>query len=122
MDACKVLDELDFGQGFDPGENKTARNECVTSKLDYGGLGLVLDPRQGLSEFSKENSNATNETVNGRRALQASESDGSCMVAVEVAEHARAMVTVSPHGVGKDGCPEAKRWARALEPKLPKAQ
>ncbi|WP_246256968.1 DUF3558 family protein [Amycolatopsis anabasis] len=121
MNACEVLDDLLAGQGFDPGVNKTSRNECNTGKIDAWAVGLALDPVQGLAEFTKTDPNATSTDINGRRALQSAKAGGNCDIAIEVAEHARAVIGVTA-GVHDDGCPIAKQYAEKLEPKLPKVQ
>ncbi|WP_243859190.1 DUF3558 domain-containing protein [Amycolatopsis arida] len=124
LNACRVIDDLLDDQGFNPGENKTARNECVASKLEYGGIGLALDSTQGIAELAKRSPDAVELKINGRKALQTPTNIGTgCAVALEVDQHARAMVTVSPVGSSDlDACAEARRYAEELEPKLPEAR
>ena len=123
MNACQVLGQLVAGQGFEPGENKTRRNECGVTKIEFGTYGLSLDPVQGLAEFAAADPGATETTVNGRAAMQAIWEVGhGCAVAVEVTEHARAVVDVVRSRVSEadKSCSDAHALAEKLEPLLPK--
>ncbi|GAB3498036.1 hypothetical protein GCM10027521_48880 [Amycolatopsis cihanbeyliensis] len=123
MNACGVLDELVAGDGFQPGENKTARNECVATKTRYGSAGVVLDPVQGLEEFRRTDPDSVEIKINGRQALRSHDSDGFCDIAMKVSESARAIVGVSPVGSADfDACTDTKKYAEELEPMLPKVQ
>ncbi|MEU0468403.1 DUF3558 family protein [Amycolatopsis sp. NPDC006131] len=124
MNACQVLDQLNAGQGYNPGEKKTRRNECNASKPGVAGNSLALDPVQGLSEFAQANAGVTDLSINGRPAMQADIPTGGCAVAVEVAEHARALVLVTLISSPRDpqACVEAQALAEKLEPLLPKVQ
>ncbi|GAB3570277.1 hypothetical protein GCM10027445_23510 [Amycolatopsis endophytica] len=124
LQACQVLEQLTAGEGFGPGENISKRNECDVLKPEYGSYGLALDPVQGLSEFAAANTGVVDISVNGRDAMRASFSSTGCSVAVEVAEHARAMVTVtmSRTSDAAQACPDAQALAEKLEPLLPEVQ
>ncbi|MDQ0378084.1 DUF3558 domain-containing protein [Amycolatopsis thermophila] len=63
-----------------------------------------------------------NISINGREAMQANTSTGGCAVAVEVTEHARALVVATMSDAGQDAqaCPNARTFAERLEPMLPK--
>ncbi|WP_027931623.1 DUF3558 domain-containing protein [Amycolatopsis thermoflava] len=124
LNACQVLERLTAGEGFGPGENISRRNECDVLKPEFGTYGLALDPVQGLDEFASSNSGVVTLTINGRDAMQANFGAAGCAVAVEVAEHARAMVTVSMARTseGAQACPNAVTFAEELEPLLPKVQ
>ena len=124
INACQVLDQLVAGDGFDPGENKSRRNECGATKPGVSTYGLALDPVQGLREFSETNDAVESTSVNGRDALQADMPVGGCAIAIEVGEHARAMVQVSL-ATGPDdprACVDARAFAERLEPLLPKVR
>ncbi|WP_431928111.1 DUF3558 domain-containing protein [Amycolatopsis tucumanensis] len=123
LDACTVLDQLLAGQGFQPGERKTVRNECVASKSEYGALAIALDPVQGLAELQAQEPRAMSTQVNGRSALQVgSPADGMCEVGLAVGEHARALViaSISRSDVRDQVCTAAQELAGRLEPLLPK--
>lgn len=123
MNACQVLDDLLAGQGFEPGENKTRRNECGTLKPDYGGYAIALDPVQGLAEFVVTDPGAVSTKINGRNAMQAPTGIyGGCAIAIEVSAHARALVvaTMSYSENQPMACPAARELAVKLEPLLPK--
>ncbi|GHF09650.1 hypothetical protein GCM10017786_48990 [Amycolatopsis deserti] len=124
LNACQVLDQLYAGQGFNPGENKTRRNECGILKPQFGSYGLALDPSQGLSEFAAANTEVQDISINGRNAMQANILGGGCAIAIEVTEHARAMVTVNMSNTTDDpkACPNARTLAEKVEPLLPKVQ
>ncbi|MDQ0378083.1 hypothetical protein [Amycolatopsis thermophila] len=49
LNACQVLDQLNAGQGFEPGRNISARNQCNATKPGFGSYALALDSVQGLS-------------------------------------------------------------------------
>lgn len=124
LQACQVLNQLVAGEGFDPGSNKSSRNQCITSKLNFGAYGVVLDPVQGLSEYSIQNPGAISTQINGRKAFQAEPDRGMCEFALEVGQHARAQATATMAN-SKDNaqaCPSAKQLAEKLEPLLPKDQ
>ncbi|GHE93504.1 hypothetical protein GCM10017786_27840 [Amycolatopsis deserti] len=122
LNACRVLEQLTAGQGFGPGENISRRNECDVSKSRFGTYGLALDPVQGLREYREANDAVTETSVNGRDALQAAIPTGGCSLAVEVGEHARAMVQVALISSPRDpqACVDAQALAEKLEPLLPK--
>ncbi|NIH84663.1 DUF3558 domain-containing protein [Amycolatopsis granulosa] len=124
LNACQILDRLVAGQGFDPGENKSHRNQCGATKHDFGTLGVALDPKQGLSEFAQANAAVRSTSVNGRDALQADIPTGGCAIAVEVGEHARALVLATLVTGPRDpqACVDAHSLAEKLEPLLPKVQ
>ncbi|MFD2419013.1 DUF3558 family protein [Amycolatopsis pigmentata] len=124
LNACQVLDQLLTGQGFDPGENISRRNECDASKLNFGTYSIALDPARGLSEYRTENSGAMTTTINGRNALQAKPSAAMCEFALEVGQHARALATatMAESTANAQACPSAKQLAEKLEPLLPKDQ
>ena len=124
LNACQLLDQLYSGEGFNPGENKSARNQCVAVKPGWGSYALALDPVQGLTEFATTNAGVANISVNGRDAMQAETTTGGCVVAIEVAEHARALViaTLSDTADGARACPDAEAFAEKVEPLLPKTQ
>jgi hypothetical protein len=119
MDACDVLDKLLKGQGFPKGENKTTRNECVTTKQEYGAVSLVLTANQGLSEFKRKNPKAIDISVNGRQSARLVDYPGTCMIAMKVGQNASVRVDTISVDTDVDFCPEAKRYAEALEPSLP---
>ncbi|NIH87388.1 DUF3558 domain-containing protein [Amycolatopsis granulosa] len=122
LDACALLDRLLTGEGFDPGERKTTRNECVTTKIDYGARGIALDPVQGLADYQAQVPAATPVEINGRRAVQGKPTgQGSCEFALEVGEHARAMATAVISGTDESRvCTVAQELATKLEPLLPR--
>ncbi|GAB3570293.1 hypothetical protein GCM10027445_23550 [Amycolatopsis endophytica] len=122
LNACQVLDRLVAGEGFDPGVNKSRRNECGATKPEFGTYGLALDPVQGLREFAETSEDVVTTSVNGRNALQASIPLGGCAIAIEVGEHARAMVQVSLSTTPRDpqACVDAQAFAEKLEPLLPR--
>ncbi|NIH78776.1 DUF3558 domain-containing protein [Amycolatopsis viridis] len=123
MDACTVLNQLLAGQGFDQGERKTTRNECVATKLDYGGLGIALDPVQNLAELQAQLPGTTGLQISGRKALMGQPSGpGSCEVGLEVDEHARAVViaSISRSDLRDQVCTAAQELATKLEPVLPR--
>ncbi|MDQ0376347.1 DUF3558 domain-containing protein [Amycolatopsis thermophila] len=124
LNACQVLDQLTAGQGFNPGENKSRRNECGATKPDFGAYGLALDPVQGLREFAETTEGVVETSVNGRAALQAPIPLGGCAIVIEVGEHARAMVQVSLISGPRDpqACVDAQALAEKLEPLLPKVR
>jgi hypothetical protein len=125
LNACQVLDQINSGQGFNPGRNVSARNQCTASKPDFGSNSLALDSVQGLSEFSNTDPGAVKITINGRNAMQAQDGIGNgCAVAIEVGEHARALVDVGMSRASDDAqaCPNAKALAEKVEPLLPKVQ
>nr|WP_229874461.1 DUF3558 domain-containing protein [Amycolatopsis deserti] len=117
-----MLDQLNSGQGFEPGENKSRRNECTASKPGSAANSLVLDPVQGLSEFAQSNKTVVETSINGRAAMQADIPTGGCAIAIEVAEHARAVVlfTLSSGTRDPQACVDARAFAERLEPLLPK--
>jgi hypothetical protein len=117
-----LLDALVDGQGFDRGENKTARNECVTGKEQYGAVSVALDPTQGLSEFKQRHPQANRILINGRDAMEFSESTGTCIVAVAVGNSQSARINTVSVDTEADFCPEARKYAEELEPKLPDVQ
>ncbi len=124
MNACQVLDQLLAGQGFDPGQNKSARNQCTASKLEFGTYGLTFDQSQNLADFAASNPGATQTAVNGRNAMQALPTPGMCVYALEVGQNARATAGVNmayPKDNAK-ACPNAKQLAERLEALLPKDQ
>ncbi|GAB3570285.1 hypothetical protein GCM10027445_23530 [Amycolatopsis endophytica] len=122
LNACDVLNQLAAGQGFNPGENKSRRNECGATKPGSAAWGLALDPVQGLSEFAEANAEVVDAVVNGRKALQAAVPTGGCAIAIEVTEHARAMVQVALISGPDDpqACVDAQALAEKLEPLLPR--
>lgn len=124
LNACRILDQLVAGQGFASGTNESARNQCTTSKLNFGAYGIAFDPMQGLSEYSSQNPGATTTTINGRKALQAEPSPGFCEFALEVGQHARAQAgaNMASSTANAQACPNAKQLAEKLEPLLPKGQ
>ncbi|MDQ0376345.1 DUF3558 family protein [Amycolatopsis thermophila] len=124
MNACQVLDQLNAGQGYEPGENKSRRNECDATKPGVMGNGLALDPVQGLREFAATNKDVVDLTINGRRAMQADIPTGGCAIAVEVGEHARALVLMTLATGPRDpqACVDAQALAEKLEPLLPKVR
>ncbi|NIH81629.1 DUF3558 domain-containing protein [Amycolatopsis viridis] len=121
LNACQVLDRLNAGQGYAPGENKTRRNECTATKPGAATDSLALDPVQGLNEFAQRNAAAVQTSINGRPAMQADMPLGGCAVAVEVGEHARALVlmTLATGPDDPQACVDAKALAERLEPLLP---
>ncbi|AIJ21974.1 hypothetical protein [Amycolatopsis methanolica] len=123
VNACQVLDQLTAGEGFNPGENKSRRNECGATKPEFGTYGLALDPVQGLREFAENSEGVVETSVNGRNALQAPIPLGGCAIVIEVSEHARAMVQVSlSSNDDQQACVDAQAFAEKLEPLLPKVQ
>ncbi|NIH84662.1 DUF3558 family protein [Amycolatopsis granulosa] len=124
LDACRVLDQLNAGQGYEPGENKSRRNQCNATKSGVSGNSLALDPVQGLDEFASRNKDVVSISINGRAAMQAPIPTGGCAIAVEVTDHARALVlmTLSTGPDDPQACVDAKALAERLEPLLPKAQ
>ncbi|NIH84659.1 DUF3558 domain-containing protein [Amycolatopsis granulosa] len=124
LNACQVLDRLNAGQGYAPGENKTRRNECTATKPGAATDSLALDPVQGLNEFAQRNVAAVQTSINGRRAMQAAMPLGGCAIAVEVGEHARALVLMTLATGPRDpqACVDAQALAERLEPLLPKVR
>jgi len=124
LNACKVLDQLLAGQGFHPGENESRRNQCTTSKLNFGAYTIGLDSDQGLDDFSSSNTGATKTSINGRNAMQAEPSPGMCVYDLEVGPKAQAMViaNMASSTANAQACPSAKQLAEKLEPLLPKDQ
>ncbi|UQS22615.1 hypothetical protein L1857_07170 [Amycolatopsis thermalba] len=125
MDACTVLGQLLEGEGFAPGERKTARNECHASKPDYGTYSLALDPVQGLSEYSRQVPGSAPATVNGREARQGEPfgaGQGMCDFALKVGAHGRAVATATMLRAEQRAraCDAARELAAELEPLLPK--
>ncbi|WP_435121559.1 DUF3558 domain-containing protein [Amycolatopsis thermoflava] len=121
LNACQVLDQLTAGEGFNPGENKSRRNECGATKPEFGTYGLALDSVQGLREFAENSEGVVETSVNGRNALQAPIPLGGCAIVIEVSEHARAMVQVSlSSNDDQQACVDAQAFAEKLEPLLPK--
>ncbi|NIH86170.1 DUF3558 family protein [Amycolatopsis granulosa] len=121
LDACRLLDQLNAGQGFNPGENKSRRNQCTASKLDFATYSIALDATQGLREFAATNTGVREISVHARKAMEADISTGGCAVAVEVADRALALVLVTMARGSEDaqGCPNARSFAEKLEPLLP---
>ncbi|MEU0462641.1 DUF3558 family protein [Amycolatopsis sp. NPDC006131] len=121
LNACQLLDQLNAGQGFNPGENKSARNQCTASKPEFITYSLALDSTQGLSGFAADNNGAREISINGRDALQADIPTGGCAVAVGVGEHALALVLATMARASEDaqGCPNAQAFAEKVEPLLP---
>ncbi|MDQ0379681.1 DUF3558 domain-containing protein [Amycolatopsis thermophila] len=119
--ACQVLDQLNAGQGFNPGDNISHRNECTATKPGIGSNGLALDPVQGLAEFRETDPGATETTVNGRKALEVQNALG-CTVAFEVKEHARvlAQMAMSQPENNSQACPLARNLADRVEALLPR--
>lgn len=124
LNACRVLDQLLAGQGFDPGDNESTRNECDASKLDFGTYSVALDPTQGLADFAASNPGATQTTINGRNAMQAQPTPTMCVYALEVGQKARAlaMATMAYTTDDAQACPNAQQLAERLEPLLPKGR
>lgn len=124
LKACQVLDQLLAGQGFAPGDNQNARNECTTSKIDFGAYSIALDPTRDLTDFEATNAGTTQTVVNGRNAMQAKPTRGMCVYALEVGQNARALVlaNMADPRQGAQSCPSAKQLAEKLEPLLPKDQ
>ncbi|WP_027942641.1 DUF3558 domain-containing protein [Amycolatopsis taiwanensis] len=124
LNACQVLDQLLAGQGFHPGDNQNTRNECTTSKLDFGAYSIALDPTRGLTEFAASNVGATQTVVNGRNAMQAEPSPGMCVYALEVGQNALALAlaNMASSTDNAQACPNAEQLAEKLEPLLPKDQ
>ncbi|WP_084143773.1 DUF3558 family protein [Amycolatopsis taiwanensis] len=124
LNPCQVLDQVLAGQGFNPGERKTTRNECGALKPGLGTYGLALDPVQGLVEFTQTDPSAVKIDVNGRNALQATTQTGGCTVAIEVSAHARASVDVHLSRTTdlSVACSNAVQFAQQVEPLLPKMQ
>ncbi|GAB3576130.1 hypothetical protein GCM10027445_39710 [Amycolatopsis endophytica] len=122
LDACRILDQLNAGQGFNPGENKSARNQCVALKSGFASYALALDPVQGLSEFAATNTDPLAISINGRDAMQANTPSGGCAIAIGVGEHARALVvaTMVRFEENAQACPNAKAFAERVEPLLPR--
>ncbi|MEV5298534.1 DUF3558 domain-containing protein [Amycolatopsis methanolica] len=122
LNACQLLDQLNAGEGFRPGRNISKRNECTSTKNEYGARGLALDPVQGLQEFLQTDPNATETTVNGRRALESPGSAGACDIAIEMGPHARVLVdiTIASANEYARACPDARQFAQRVEPLLPK--
>ncbi len=121
MIACQVLDQLNSGQGFNPGDNISRRNECTATKPGLGSNGLALDPVQGLAAFKQVNPESIDITVNGRKALQEQNPLG-CTIAFEVSEHARvlAQMAMSQPERNAEACPLAHDLAERVEALLPK--
>ena len=124
LNACQVLDQLNAGQGFEPGWNISVRNQCNATKPGFASYALALDGVQGLSEFATANTGVLDISINGRDAMQANASTGGCAVAVEVSEHARALVVVTMARASEDAqaCPNARTFAERVEPLLPKVR
>nr|WP_243869635.1 DUF3558 domain-containing protein [Amycolatopsis granulosa] len=122
MVACQVLDQLNAGQGYNPGDNISHRNECTATKPGLGSNGIALDPLQGLAEFKEVNPEATATTVNSRRALEVFHKVGGCAIAFEVGEHARVLINVAMAMPERnaEACPLAHDLASRAEPLLPK--
>ncbi|MFD4193873.1 DUF3558 domain-containing protein [Amycolatopsis thermoflava] len=121
LNACQLLDQVNAGQGFNPGENKSARNQCVALKSGFASYALALDSVQGLSEFASTNSGVVETSINGRSAMQANTSTSGCAVAIGVGEHARALVVVTMVRFedNAQACPNARALAEKVEPLLP---
>jgi len=122
LEACAVLNQLLAGQGFDPGERKTVRNECVATKLEYGALGIALDPQQSLGDLTGQLPESSHFDINGRNAVIGQPSgEGSCEVGLEVGQRARAVViaSISREDLRDQVCPAAQELATKLEPLLP---
>ncbi|WP_156131603.1 DUF3558 domain-containing protein [Amycolatopsis methanolica] len=124
MDACAVLEQLVEGEGFGPGERKTARNECHASKPDYGKYSLALDPVQGLAEYARQVPGRAPAAINGREARQGEPfgaGQGMCEFALQVGEHGRAVVTETMLRAEQraHACEAARELATELEPLLP---
>ncbi|GAB3570281.1 hypothetical protein GCM10027445_23520 [Amycolatopsis endophytica] len=121
LNACQALDQLNAGQGYEPGVNKTRRNECGASKPGVSGNSLALDPAQGLSEFAPTNKAVVDLMVKGRAAMKADIPTGGCAIAAEAGEHARALVLVTLSTGPRDpqACVDAQALAEKLEPLLP---
>ena len=77
-----------------------------------------------LREYRETNDAVTEVSVNGRNALQADIPTGGCAIAIEVGEHARALVQVALVTSPRDpqACVDAQALAEKLEPLLPKVQ
>ncbi|GAB3570263.1 hypothetical protein GCM10027445_23470 [Amycolatopsis endophytica] len=71
---------------------------------------------------NKTNDAVANTSVNGRQAMKADIPLGGCAIAVEVGEHARAMVQVALATGPRDpqACVDAQAFAEKLEPLLPR--
>jgi hypothetical protein len=123
LEACRLLDQLNAGQGFVPGENRSARNQCTASKPTFATYSLALDPVQGLDDFAATEPGATGISVNGRDGMQADIATGGCAVAVGVGDHALALVlvlvTMERASEDAQGCPNARAFAEKVEPLLP---
>jgi hypothetical protein len=122
LNACQVLDQLLAGQGFDPGKNQNKRNECTTSKLNFGAYSIALDSTQGIADFATSNAGATQTAVNGRKAMEFEPSPGMCVYALEAGQNARALAisNMASSTANARACPSAKQLAEKLEPLLPK--
>ncbi|MDQ0377247.1 DUF3558 domain-containing protein [Amycolatopsis thermophila] len=121
MVACRVLDQLNAGQGFNPGDNISRRNECTATKPGLGSDGLALDPVQGLAAFKQINPESIDIRVNGRKALQEQNPLG-CTIAFEVSDHARvlAQMAMSQPERNAEACPLAHDLAERVEALLPR--
>ncbi|MDQ0378086.1 DUF3558 domain-containing protein [Amycolatopsis thermophila] len=124
LNACQLLDQLTAGQGFNAGENKSARNQCVALKSGFATLALAFDSTQGLSEFAVTNTGVVNSSINGRDAMQANTSASGCAIAIGIGEHARALVvaTMVRFEDNAQACPTAKAFAERVEPILPRTR
>jgi hypothetical protein len=119
--ACDLLDELLSGKGYNPGENKSTRNECTTVKSGFGAYSITLTPNQGLEQLRNNYPDAEDIEIQGRPALRAVK-DEICTVSMKVSKDARATVYASYIVSKKSPCPMAEELAKELEPKLPDVQ
>lgn len=125
LDSCVLLDKALAGQGFSAGEadNVGSANGCSASKVG-SATSLNLDDKQGVDDLKVDPAKAHAGKINGRRIRQVQEIDGSeatCLVLLEVAATARAMVSVTlgTQGGTEQACQDAFSLAEAVEPQLP---
>jgi len=119
LDACEVLELLTVGKGFSRGP-VSQREACGLQNSQFATYGLALDITQGLAEFESASADVVRTPINGRDSVQADAPTGGCAIALEVDDHARAVVTVRMASEADDdqACQNAQILAARVEPFL----
>lgn len=126
MKSCDVLDKAVEGQGFAPGsvDKVGGNNGCVTTKSQFGTIGVHLQPDQGIDNTNSDPSKVHDGTVNGRKSAEIRNgvsSKGDCAIMIEVTKTSRAFVIAAlSTGTTEEACAFVYDVAKKVEPQLPK--
>jgi uncharacterized protein DUF3558 len=126
MKSCDVLDKAVEGQGFSPGsvDKVGGDNGCVTTKSQFGTIGVHLQPGQSIDNTNSDPSKVHDGTVNGRKSVEIQNgvsSRGDCAIMIEVTKTSRAFVIAAlSTGTTDEACAFVYDVAKKVEPQLPK--